>query len=241
MRPLIAVTGVPITPGGVLGWSYAALACPAAYLEALDRAGADGAVLMPAVLDAVEATRRLSPFAGLIAVGGADVDPACYGEKTQPEVVDASPLRDGFEIPLLRGALSAGLPTLAICRGVQVLNVALGGTLHQHISDREDLLAHRSPDGAQGVLHPVRIEAGSRLAKAMGVERAEGFSHHHQALSRLGERLRPVAWSEDGLVEAVEREEGWVVGIQWHAEATAGADPAQQGVFDALVERAGGR
>jgi putative glutamine amidotransferase len=240
MRPLIAVTGVPIVAGGVLGWRQGAVACTAAYLEALERAGADAAVLMPIVLDARAATARLERFDGLLLVGGGDVDPARYGAEARPEVAHVNPVRDGFEIPLARAAIDAGLPTLAICRGAQVLNVALGGTLHQHISDREDLLPHVSPDGSEGVLHEVRAKPGSRVAKAMGAERAQAFSHHHQALDVLGEGLVPVAWSDDGLLEAVEREKGWVLGLQWHAEATAAADPAQQAVFDTLVAEATG-
>jgi putative glutamine amidotransferase len=240
VRPLIALTGVPIVAGGVLGWRQGAVACTTAYLEALERAGADGAVLMPVELEPDEAVRRLSRFDGLVAVGGGDVDPARYGAEARPEVTSVSAARDGFEIPLLRAAVDHGLPTLAICRGVQVLNVALGGTLHQHISDREDLLAHRSPDGSEGVVHKVRVKPGSRVAKAMGAEQADAFSHHHQALDRLGEGLVVVGWSDDGLVEAIEREQGWVVGVQWHAEATAAADPVQQAIFDAFVREAGG-
>jgi putative glutamine amidotransferase len=240
-RPLIAVTGVPITAGGVLGWRQGATAAPAAYLEALDRGGADSAVLMPVPLDEAEAVRRLSRFEGLVVVGGGDVDPARYGAEAHPEVAFVNSARDGFEIPLLRAAVEGGVPTLAICRGIQVLNVALGGTLHQHISDWEHLAAHRSPDGSESVLHDVRIEPGTRLRKAMGADRAETFSHHHQALDRLGEGLVPVAWADDGLLEAVEHEDGWVVGIQWHAEATAAADPVQQALFDAFVGEARGR
>jgi putative glutamine amidotransferase len=239
-RPLIAVTGVPITAGGVLGWRQGATAAPAAYLTALDRAGADGAVLMPVALDEAEAVRRLSRFEGLVVVGGGDVDPARYGAEAHPAVAHVNAARDGFEIPLLRAAVEGGVPTLAICRGIQVLNVALGGTLHQHISDWEHLTAHRSSDGTDSALHDVRIEAGTRLRKAMGADRAETFSHHHQALDRVADGLVPVAWADDGLLEAVEHEDGWVVGIQWHAEATAAADPVQQALFAAFVAEARG-
>jgi putative glutamine amidotransferase len=239
-RPLIAVTGVPITAGGVLGWRQGAIAAPAAYLEALERAGADGAVLMPVPLDEAGAARRLSRFDGLVVVGGGDVDPARYGAEAHPEVAYVNPARDGFEIPLLRAAVEGGVPTLAICRGIQVLNVALGGTLHQHISDWKHLVAHRSPDGSESALHDVRIEPGTRLRKAMGADGAETFSHHHQALDRVADGLVPVAWADDGLLEAVEHEDGWVVGIQWHAEATAAADPVQQALFDSFVGEARG-
>jgi gamma-glutamyl-gamma-aminobutyrate hydrolase PuuD len=241
MRPLIAVTGVPIVAGGVLGWRQGAVACTAAYLEALQRAGADPVILPPARLDAAEAGAQLGRFDALLLTGGGDIDPARYGQVTRPEVGHVNPARDEFEIPLVLAAIERGMPTLCICRGAQVLNVALGGTLHQHISDREDLVAHRSPDESDGVLHEVRAQPGSRVMKAMGVERARTFSHHHQALADLGVGLVPVGWAEDGLLEAVEMEDGWVLGLQWHAEATAAADPTQQAVFDALVREASTR
>jgi putative glutamine amidotransferase len=238
MRPLIAVTGVPIVAGGVLGWRQAAVACTAAYLEAVERAGGDPVILPPTGIDEAEAAERLRRFDGLLLVGGGDIDPACYGQEPRPEVAHINPARDEFEIPLVRSAIDRGLPTLCICRGAQVLNVALGGTLHQHITDREDLVAHRNEDGTDGVLHEIRAEVGSRVMKAMGAERVRTFSHHHQALDALGTGLVPVGWAEDGLLEAVELDEGWVLGLQWHAEATAAADPTQQAVFDALVREA---
>jgi putative glutamine amidotransferase len=240
MRPLIALTGVPIVAGGVLGWRQGAVACTSAYIEALQRAGADPVIVPPVPIDETEAGTRLGRFDGLLLVGGGDIDPACYGQEAVPEVDFVSPARDEFEIPLIRAAIDRGMPTLAICRGIQVLNVALGGTLHQHISDREDLLEHRNADGSDGVLHEVRAQPGSKVMKAMGVERAQTFSHHHQALDELGTGLIPVAWAEDGILEAVELEAGWILGVQWHAEATAATDPTQQNIFDALVREASG-
>lgn len=240
MRPLIALTGVPIVAGGVLGWRQGAVACTSAYIEAVQRAGADPVIVPPVLLDDAEARERLRRFDGLLLVGGGDIDPACYGQAAVPEVAFVSPARDEFEIPLIRAAIDRGVPTLAICRGIQVLNVALGGTLHQHISDREDLLEHRNADGTDGVLHEVRAQPGSKVMKAMGVERAQTFSHHHQALDELGTGLIPVAWAEDGILEAVELEAGWILGVQWHAEATAATDPTQQAFFDALTREASG-
>jgi gamma-glutamyl-gamma-aminobutyrate hydrolase PuuD len=241
MRPLIAVTGVPIVAGGVLGWRQTAVACTAAYVEAVARGGGDPVIVPPVLLDDETASARLSRFDGLLLTGGGDIDPTLYGQERRPEVAHVNPARDEFEIPLVRAAISRAMPTLAICRGAQVLNVALGGTLHQHISDREDLVRHRNEDGSDGVLHEVRAQEGSRVMKAMGVETARTFSHHHQALADLGTGLIAVGWAEDGLLEAVELEDGWVLGLQWHAEATAAADPTQQAVFDALVREASGR
>ena len=239
MRPLIAVTGVPIVAGGVLGWRQGAVACTTAYVDAVARGGGDPVIVPPVFLDDETASMRLSRFDGLLLVGGGDLDPARYGQEARPEVAHISPARDEFEIPVVRAAIARGMPTLCICRGAQVLNVALGGTLHQHISDREDLVARRNADGSDGVLHEVRAQPGSRVMKAMGVERARTFSHHHQALADLGAGLVPVAWAEDGLLEGVELDDGWVLGLQWHAEATAAADPTQQAIFEALVREAG--
>ena len=239
MRPLIALTGVPIVAGGVLGWRQGAVACTTAYLEALQRAGAETVIVPPIPLEAADATERLGRFDGLVLVGGGDIDPVLYGQEPHPETGHISPVRDGFEIPLVRAAIDRGLPTLCICRGIQVLNVALGGTLHKHISDREDLVAHRNADASDVVLHEVRVQPGSRVMKAMGgAERVQTFSHHHQALDRLGTGLVPVGWAEDDLLEAVELDDGWVLGLQWHAEATAASDPTQQAVFEALVREA---
>jgi putative glutamine amidotransferase len=241
MRPLIALTGVPIVSGGVLGWRQGAVACTTAYIEALQRAGADPVIVPPMPLDEAEAGERLGRFDGLLLVGGGDIDPVLYGQDQRPETAHVSPIRDGFEIPLVRAAIDRGMPTLCICRGIQVLNVALGGTLHQHITDREDLVAHRNADATDGVLHEVRVQPGSRVTKAMaGAERVQTFSHHHQALDQLGTGLVPVGWAEDDLLEAVELDEGWVLGLQWHAEATAASDPTQQALFDALVREASG-
>jgi putative glutamine amidotransferase len=240
MRPLIAVTGVPIVAGGVLGWRQGAVACTAAYVDAVTRAGGDPVIVPPVLLDDESASARLSRFDGLLLTGGGDIDPALYGQETRPEVKHVSPARDEFEIPLVRAAIERGTPTLCICRGLQVLNVALGGTLHQHISDREELVAHRNEDGTDGVLHEIRAQPGSRVMKAMGVEWARTLSHHHQALADLGSGLVAVAWAEDGLLEGVELDDGWILGVQWHAEATAAADPTQQAVFDALVREASG-
>lgn len=242
MRPLIAVTGVPIVAGGVLGWRQGAVASTTAYIDAIARGHGDPVIVPPVTLDDETASARLSRFDGLLLVGGGDIDPALYGQERQPETDHISQARDEFEIPLVRAAIDRGMPTLCICRGIQVLNVALGGTLHQHISHREDLIAHRNADGTDGVLHEVRVQPGSRVMKAMGgAERVQTFSHHHQALDTLGTGLVPVGWaSDDDLLEAVELDDGWVLGLQWHAEATAASDPTQQAVFDALVREASG-
>jgi putative glutamine amidotransferase len=144
------------------------------------------------------------------------------------------PAHDAFELAVARAAVAAGRPLLAICRGLQVLNVALGGTLHQHITDSETTVPHRKHH------HEVSIDATSRLAEATGATTVVGHSYHHQALDRVGEGLRVTARAADGIVEGAELTDGWVVGVQWHPEDTAEDDPRQQALFDAFVARAAG-
>jgi putative glutamine amidotransferase len=148
--------------------------------------------------------------------------------------------RDELEIALVQEASRRDLPTLAVCRGIQVVNVAFGGTLVQHVPDLPGMIEHRPPAelGSTPVIHEVKVEPDSRVAGATGRTVLSVASHHHQAIDRLGSGLRVVSRSDDGVVEAVEGEDGWLVGVQWHPEMTAAEDPAQQALFDALAERA---
>jgi putative glutamine amidotransferase len=239
MRALIAVAGQHIPAGNVTSWREDSVAVPANYIRALRRAGGQEAVLFPETVDAGEARERLARFDGVLLIGGADVDPSFYGEDRHPEVYGVNRQTDQFEISLARAAVEEGKPMLAICRGIQVLNVALGGSLDQHITGREGLVGHGIP-GVAPEMHDVRLETGSRVAKAMGVEETTVSSSHHQALARLAEDLRPVGWTADGIVEAVEHQHGWVLGVEWHPERTAAQDRSQQGLFDALVVQASG-
>jgi putative glutamine amidotransferase len=136
---------------------------------------------------------------------------------------------DEYELAAVTAALRLDLPTLAICRGFQLLNVALGGSLHQHITDAETTVLHR------GHLHEVELEPGSRTAVAMGTTRPVGWSQHHQAVDRVGLGLTVTGRAADGTIEAMEYDGGWVVAVQWHPEDTAEEDPAQQRLFDAFV------
>ncbi len=231
-RPLIAVPAARLAPGRVEGWRVAGIAMPEPYAEALRRAGARPALL--ASPDDADAEEILAPFDGLLLIGGGDVDPARYGARPHAELYGVDPARDDLEIRLLRAADRLGMPTLAVCRGAQVMNVAFGGTLVQHLPDLEGLAPHGAPTG-EPVLHEVKALPGSRLARATGSEVLACSSHHHQGLGRLGQGLVATGWSGDGLVEAFEREAGWMLGVQWHPEETAAEDPAQQALFDSLA------
>jgi putative glutamine amidotransferase len=238
--PLIAIPTYHLGPGRVGNWE-GAYALPEPYVAALRAAGARTALLPPS--QPAEAEEVLAPFDGLLLAGGGDIEPARYGAADHPDQYGVDPARDQLELELARAAVRLGLPLLGICRGVQLLNVAFGGTLVQHLPDNdpaEPQVVHRGNEAKQA-LHGLRVEPGSRLAEALGQVEAEGLSHHHQGLDRLGEGFRPVAWAPEGLVEGIERDQGWTVGVLWHPESTAAADPVQHRLLGAFVDAASRR
>jgi len=210
-------------------WTIAASLVPLSYVHALEHAGGR-ALLVPPSDDAVEET--LDALDALVLSGGNDVDPALYGAEPHPQTTGLVPERDRGEIALLRAALARDMPVLAVCRGSQVLNVARGGDLVQHLPDAVGHERHKHTPGVFAD-HSVELDADSRLASILG-ERAPVKSHHHQGFGRVGEGLRPVARAEDGTVEALEDpRQRFAVGVLWHPEE--GEDVA---LFRALVEEA---
>jgi len=209
---------------------------PGSYLRALASAGARPVVLEPSERHLRAAAERLAPCAGLLLTGGGDVSPALYGGEPDGGRDAVDPLRDACELALLGAAHERGLPVFAICHGMQLLNVARGGSLQQ----LAPAIAGRHGTSDAWTQHPVRLRGGSRLAAAApdGALRACS-SHHQQAVARLGSELVETGWSRDGLVEAVE-EAGprWVVGVQWHPEDTSERDAEQQALFGAFVAAA---
>ena len=196
------------------------LALGLTYPAAVARAGGVPVVIPPYTND--ESIRELLPrLDGVVLAGGPDIHPSLYGREPDPALGPTEPKLDGYEIALTRIALELRMPMLCICRGMQALNVARGGTLVQ------DLPGHRQTEPGRLPVHGVRIEPGSRLAAALGTTEVQVNSFHHQAVDDLGRRLRPVAWADDGLVEGVEASDrDWVVGVQWHAEGLV--DSAEQ-------------
>jgi putative glutamine amidotransferase len=178
---------------------------------------------------------------GLVLVGGGDVDPARYGGEDDATVYGVEEDRDELEIGMLLAADEHEVPTFAICRGMQVMNIAFGGTLIAHLPARPGLLEHGAPSGENHRRHQVRAAPSSLLASAAHAEVLDCSTHHHQGVDALGAGLLATGWADDGLVEAIERERGWMLGVQWHPEDTAAGDRAQQGLFDEIVERARGR
>ena len=238
-RPLIAVTGRPLRAGRVTGWARDGAGIQGAYLDAVRRADALPVILDPIDLDARGAHALLSRFDGLVLTGGPDVDPATYRETAHESVYGIDSLADAFEIPLCRAAVLTDFPTLAICRGIQVLNVALGGTLHQHLPDVEGLDTHGAPGVPGGeMVHDVHVEPGALLAQVLGTERPTCSCHHHQAIAVPGRGVRVTARAADGVVEGMEVEGTSILAVQWHPEDTAATDPTNQRLFDALAAHA---
>jgi putative glutamine amidotransferase len=189
------------------------------YPAAVQRAGALALVLPPDEAASESPDLVLDRIDGLLLAGGADVDPASYGAESHPQSGVTWPERDRFEIALTRRAIERGLPVLGACRGMQILNVALGGTLHQHLPEILGTDVHRHTPGVFGD-HEVRLEPGSLAARAVGAERSVVKSHHHQGIAELADGLVATGWSaDDGLIEAVEMHgENYVLGVLWHPE-----------------------
>jgi putative glutamine amidotransferase len=241
-KPLIAIAAYRLNPGRVSMWGEtAAVALPATYVEALARAG--GHPILLSALDPGPVSELLGPFDALVLAGGGDIDPAAYGQEAHTEVYGVDPNRDRMEMDLLAEAMRTGKPVLCICRGMQVANVALGGTLMQHLADVPEMGEHGVPLGG-GTVHEIRVAEGSALAAALGGAVATATCHHHQGVDRLGDGLVASGWSADGLVEGLELSDHggqWLLGVQWHPEETAAGDPAQQALFGALVAEAAAR
>ncbi len=205
------------------------------YLRAIEAAGGLPVVMPPLELEAIEPL--LGRLSAVCLSGGPDLDPETYEERPHPQLGPIEPDLDRFELELARRADDRGLPILAICRGTQALNVARGGSLHQHLPDRPGVtIEHRQPMAGNLIAHGVTIAAGSRLARLMGRREAAVNSFHHQAVHRLGHGLRAVAWSPDGVIEGIEAPaRDFVVGVQWHAESMVGRREHAR-LFRGLVE-----
>jgi putative glutamine amidotransferase len=234
MRPLIGVTTSELRPGELATLqrdglpAHPEMALGTTYLRAIEAAGGIPVILAPTQLDAVPAlVERLD---GICLAGGPDIDPFVYGAgERHPQLGSTHPLVDAFELTVARVTDAAGLPLLGICRGAQALNVARGGTLHQHVD------GHRQAELATVPTQAIAVEPQSRLAAITGTELTVN-SFHHQAVDIPGSGLRVVARASDGIVEAIEdRTRTLLLGVQWHAETLVG-DAQHAALFEALVE-----
>jgi putative glutamine amidotransferase len=228
-RPVVGITTY-VVPAKWSYWDLEAALVPAHYVYAVERAGGR-ALLVPPTSDGVDET--LDAVDGLIFSGGADLDPELYGQEPHPETFGITEERDRAELALLQAALARDMPVLAICRGSQVLNVARGGDLVQHLPDVVGDGKHKHTPGTFAD-HDVTLAEGTRLAKLLG-EHGPVKSHHHQGFGRVGKGLRVAAHAEDGTIEAVEDpSQRFALGVLWHPEA--GEDLK---LFEELVRQAG--
>jgi putative glutamine amidotransferase len=229
MRPRIGITTSPS-----LHQSRFLEALDRAYIAAVLRAGAVPFVLP--VLDPGEVRAVAASLDGIVFTGGGDVDPMYYGRSAGPELRGVEPSRDAYELALARQAVELGLPMLGTCRGCQLLNVALGGTLVPHLADTDG--RHCARDRWAEPVHTVSLQPGSRLRATVGLEEIGVNSLHHQAVAEVGSGLRAVAWADDGVIEAIEGvDRNRIIGVQWHPELLP-ALPGNSVLFDWLVEEA---
>lgn len=226
-------------------WDLPAVLLPRRYTDMVALAGG-----LPVLLPPMDGVAGILPrLDGLVLSGGGDIDPALYGAARDPDCGPPGPARDSAELELCRHALASGLPVLGICRGLQVVNVTLGGTLHQHLPDLVGNDSH-SPDPAGYGTHKVTVAPGSQLSEVLGRSEAAVPTHHHQAIDRLGAGLVATSWTDDGVIESVEIQHSpttagersgtggsarppFMVAVQWHPEA--GDD---QSLFTALIAAA---
>lgn len=235
-RPLIGVCAAVENANFGVWQDEPAVLLPLSYARAIHGAGGMMAMLPPDRRATNDPGELLDRIDALVLGGGADIDPESQGVEAHPETVGTNPDRDNFEIALAQGALEREIPLLGVCRGMQILNVACGGTLDQHLPDRLGHDRHRPVPGSWAE-HDVRLEPGSLAARAAGTEQLTVKSHHHQGVDEISVSLSASAWAtDDESVEAIESADGgFALGVLWHPE-----EDVADAVIPALVSRAAG-
>jgi putative glutamine amidotransferase len=238
-KPVRACT-VAVTAGIRPDGETSRVRLTAAYVTALESAGLIP-MIVPPLSRSDAASAVLDSVAGLVLTGGEDVDPARYGEKRHEKVRSVSAARDATEAALIKEARERGIPVLAICRGIQILNVALGGTLVQDIpSQCETDIVHDEESARDSRTHEISVEPGSLIARAIGTDHCTVNSFHHQSVKRVADGMRVTARSPDGIIEGLEStdEAWWVMAVQWHPEEmTDSSEPWDQGLFKAFARK----
>jgi len=209
---------------------------PSEYVDCVRRAGGLPLLIPPGEQ---QIDQLLGLVDAVVLAGGGDIGPELYGGTDHDAIYMVDAERDRTELEITRQLLTSSLPILAICRGTQIINVALGGTLHAHLPDVVgDQIAHRLPP-REPVKHEIEIIADTRLAQILAVEHCSSMSWHHQAVRELGDGVTVAARAADGVIEAIEvKQHRWLVAVQWHPELSAARDPVQQRLFDAVVREA---
>jgi putative glutamine amidotransferase len=225
MKPIVGIAAHPALVGeGDIQMRHEVVAV--AYVKAVQKAG--GVPLLIPLVDPDDAPRFLDRVDALLLTGGADVDPESYGAERDPKTVETQPERDARDLVIARTAVERDLPTLAICRGCQVLNVALGGTLVQHIDDHFDVTRYNES------VHDVEVEQGSELERWVGLSKIGVNTLHHQAVATTGPDVRVVARATDGTIEGIEAVGRRAIGVQWHPEMLRHR-PEHLALFSTLV------
>jgi len=240
-KPIIGITtGQRFIPATALYREENVISSPIEYFRAVIRSGGSP-LFLPPTGDPAAVEAAMEGFDGLLLSGGGDMAPARYGEGPHNAAKRPQPARDDTELVATRIALERGMPVLAICRGIQVLNVALGGTLIQDIpSQIPDALVHRTSPTEPHAYHELSVSPDSLLARVLGISEGTVNSSHHQSANRLGEGLRVCARGPDGVIEALETDDGRpVLAVQWHPERTYDDSPLSRRLFDWLVAEAG--
>lgn len=235
-HPLVALSATSAPPAGP--GHPTRVRVNDAYVHALRAAGMVPLIVPPSLEDD-EVRSLVQGVAGIVLSGGEDVDPAAYGAKRHPATQPPHAGRDATERALVLAARDARRPLLGICRGLQMLNVALGGTLVQDLaSERPGAIRHTRDDARNQRVHGITAQRGSRLAAALGTTQFDANSMHHQAVDRLADTLRATAHASDGIIEGVEStlDDWWVLGVQWHPEELIGdPKPWDRGIFAAFA------
>lgn len=228
-RPVIGITSLQREEEGV-GW------LPFNYPAAIEKAGGTPLVI-PALQDRESIRGLFQVLQGLLLSGGGDPDPFIFQEEPLPGQGQIEPRRDWLELILVRGALERGLPLLGICRGMQVMNLAAGGSLYQDLgSQREGALKHMQEAPRWYPTHGIRLSPGSRLASLLAVESCRVNSFHHQAVKKTAPGLIPCAWARDGVIEGIESPgDSLALGVQWHPEAMFTGDPTMKRLFKGFI------
>lgn len=234
MRPVIGLTS-SFTPDNN------AQALPSSYVWAIESQGGIPFII-PAGISPEHSDAILEKLDGLLLTGGPDVDPSYFGEEPHPKLGGVTPERDVIEIPLARAAVARSMPILAICRGIQLLNIAMGGSVIQDIASQvRDPLKHRQEAPRWHGSHSVTVAAGSRLAGLLGTTKIMVNTFHHQAVKNVAPGFEVVARAPDGIIEGIERPGCFIVGVQWHPEGMYDRVPEMARIFKGFVEAAGDR